>query len=140
MKENKRICTENHNSLRGQISSFHIGNSSENPQHSGKTENWTFHPPIPNREEQPEEVEAEPDRMGLGCNIISRDVMYCVKMKVRIGTKTEYWKVLMDTGSRLNVVSDTVVAAHLRRPTSCPKITTASEICLPDRKLTLMCF
>ena len=32
----------------------------------------------------------------------------------------------MDIGSRLNIVSDTVIESHLRRPTSCPKVTTAS--------------
>jgi len=43
-----------------------------------------------------------------------------------LGTKYEYWKILMDTGSRLNIVSDTVVSMNHRRPTACPKITTAS--------------
>jgi len=33
---------------------------------------------------------------------------------------------LMDTGYRLNIVSDRVVPAHLRRPTTCPKVITAS--------------
>ena len=52
--------------------------------------------------------------------------MYCIKLKVRIGSKIEYWKVLMDIGSRLNIVSDTVVESHLKIPTSFPKVTTAS--------------
>lgn len=50
-------------------------------------------------------------------------------MRIRIGNQYEDWKVLMDTGSRLNIFSDTVVSTHLKWPTACQRvITTNSEI------------
>ena len=107
--------------------------TSQNPIMSGKLENWTLHgnaisEQIDRLDKNIEKEDSDDDteRTGLGCNILNRDVMYCVKMKVRIGSQYEYWKVLMDTGSRLNIVNNTVVSTHLRRPTTCPRVTTAS--------------
>lgn len=91
--------------------------TSQGPELSGKIENWTFHsgPVIIETHQQnnPEEGEEEKDKTDFGCNTMNRDVMYCVKMKVKIGGQFEYWKVLLDTTSRLNIVSNTIVSMHL---------------------------
>lgn len=101
----------------------------EQPSTSAQTQNWTFHEkPFLGIQIQEPNVDDENDdeRVGLGCNQINGDVMYCIKLKVRIGSKVEYWKVLMDTGSKLNIVNNTVVDTHLIRPTTCPKVATSS--------------
>ena len=70
--------------------------------------------------------EFEDPRSGLGMNAMNTDVMYCVKIKIRIGSSIEWWKVLIDTGSRLNIVSSNVIPYPQRQKTKCPGVVTAS--------------
>jgi len=132
MKENKKLCFENHRDLSMKMIGSQGASASRNPPLSGKPENWTYvvNPVYEEMHRQwTSEEEKEDERTSLGCNIMNRDVMYCIKMRVRIGNWYEDWKVLMDTGSRLNIVSDAVFSTHLRRPTACPRvITTSGEI------------
>lgn len=69
--------------------------------------------------------EFEDPRSGLGMNAMNADVMYCVKMKIRISSSIEWWKVLIDTGSRLNIVSSIVIPYPQRQKTKCPGVVTA---------------
>ena len=59
-------------------------------------------------------------------NAMNIDVMYCVKMKITIGSSIEWWKVLIDIGSILNIGSDTAIPYPQRQKTKCPRVVTAS--------------
>jgi len=126
VKENKRLCIENHRDLSVKLLHANVASTSySKPEASKKEENWTYIAKS-GPEKKDSDDESEEERPGLSCHYVNQDVMYCVKLKVQVGNHTEFWKVLMDTGSRLNIVSDKVVPARLGRPTACPKVITAS--------------